>query len=132
MKMGGGAKPFGIDAEQVPALAREVIAAGAEWRGLHIFAGSQALDAEAIAETQGNVLDLAARLAREIGCAAAAAQHGRRASAFPISTATSRSTSARVGAALAERFADLPAEARRTPSSASSSAATSWARRGSI
>ena len=67
MKMGGGAKPFGIDAERVPALAREVIAAGAEWRGLHIFTGSQALDAEAIAETQGNVLELADRLAGEIG-----------------------------------------------------------------
>ena len=36
MKMGGGAKPFGVDAERVPALAREVIAAGAEWRGLHL------------------------------------------------------------------------------------------------
>ncbi len=78
MKMGGGAKPFGLDAERVPALAREVIAAGAEWRGLHIFAGSQALDAAAIAETQGNVLDLAARLASEIGTALPQAQHGRR------------------------------------------------------
>ena len=67
MKMGGGAKPFGIDAERVPALAREVIAEGADWRGLHIFTGSQALDADAIAETQGNVLDLADWLAREIG-----------------------------------------------------------------
>jgi diaminopimelate decarboxylase len=67
MKMGGGAKPFGLDAVRVPALAREVIAAGAEWQGLHIFTGSQALDAEAIAETQGNVLDLADRLAHEIG-----------------------------------------------------------------
>ena len=67
MKMGGGAKPFGLDAERVPALARELIAAGAEWRGLHIFTGSQALDAEAIAETQGNVLDLADSLAKEIG-----------------------------------------------------------------
>ena len=66
MKMGGGAKPFGIDAERVPALARELVAAGADWRGLHIFTGSQALDAEAIAETQGNVLELADRLAREI------------------------------------------------------------------
>ena len=67
MKMGGGAKPFGLDAERVPALAREIIAAGADWQGLHIFTGSQALDAEAIAETQGNVLALADRLAREIG-----------------------------------------------------------------
>jgi diaminopimelate decarboxylase len=67
MKMGGGAKPFGVDAERVPALAREVIASGAEWRGFHIFAGSQALGAEAIVETQAATLELAARLARESG-----------------------------------------------------------------
>ncbi|MAM41605.1 MAG: pyridoxal-dependent decarboxylase, exosortase A system-associated [Erythrobacter sp.] len=67
MKMGGGAKPFGVDAERVPALAREIIAAGCEWRGLHIFTGSQALDADALIETQANVLDLADRLASEAG-----------------------------------------------------------------
>ena len=67
MKMGGGAKQFGVDAERVPALARTIIAAGAEWRGLHIFTGSQALSAEAIIETQGNVIDLAAELAGKIG-----------------------------------------------------------------
>ncbi|MAW89909.1 MAG: pyridoxal-dependent decarboxylase, exosortase A system-associated [Altererythrobacter sp.] len=67
MKMGGGAKPFGVDAERVPALAREIIAAGCEWRGLHIFTGSQALDADALIETQANVLDLADRLASEVG-----------------------------------------------------------------
>lgn len=67
MKMGGGAKPFGVDADKVPALARKLIASGAEWRGLHIFAGSQALSADAIIEAQGNTLDLAARLAAEIG-----------------------------------------------------------------
>ena len=67
MKMGGGAKPFGIDAERVPDVARELIAACAEWRGLHIYSGSQALDAEALIETQANVLALAARLTDEIG-----------------------------------------------------------------
>lgn len=67
MKMGGGAKPFGVDAERVPDLARSVISEGAEWRGLHIFTGSQALSAEAIVETQGNVLKLADKLASEIG-----------------------------------------------------------------
>ena len=67
MKMGGGAKQFGVDAERVPALARKVIGEAAEWRGLHIFTGSQALSAEAIIETQGNVLNLAAKLAGEIG-----------------------------------------------------------------
>ena len=67
MKMGGGAKPFGIDAELVPALAKHIIGEGAEWRGLHIFTGSQALSADAIIEAQGNVLSLAARLSDEIG-----------------------------------------------------------------
>lgn len=67
MKMGGGAKPFGVDAERVPALARRIVDAGAEWRGFHIYSGSQALDAEAIIEAQGHVLDLAADLAAEAG-----------------------------------------------------------------
>lgn len=67
MKMGGGAKPFGVDAERVPALAKSILAAGADWRGLHIFTGSQALSAEAIIEAQGNVIALAAQLSEEIG-----------------------------------------------------------------
>lgn len=67
MKMGGGAKPFGIDEERAAALAREVIAAGAEWRGWHIFAGSQTLDVEALIETQARVFALAHRLAEEVG-----------------------------------------------------------------
>lgn len=67
MKMGGGAKPFGLDAERVPALALEVIGAGAVFRGLHIFSGSQALSAEALIETQGNTLNLADEIALRIG-----------------------------------------------------------------
>jgi len=67
MKMGGGAKQFGVDADKVPALAKQIIGEGAEWRGLHIFTGSQALSAEAIVETQGNVLNLAAELSVEVG-----------------------------------------------------------------
>lgn len=67
MKMGGGAKPFGVDAERVPAMAREVIASGAEWRGFHIFAGSQALSAAAIIEAQVQALALAADLNEQIG-----------------------------------------------------------------
>lgn len=65
MKMGGGAKPFGVDAARVPDLIRTIVDAGCEWRGLHIFTGSQALSAEAIIEAQGNILALADRLARE-------------------------------------------------------------------
>jgi diaminopimelate decarboxylase len=69
MKMGGGAKPFGIDAERVPALARRIVDSGAEWRGFHIFAGSQALDAQAIAQAQDQTIALAARLAQDAGVA---------------------------------------------------------------
>jgi diaminopimelate decarboxylase len=107
MKMGGGAKPFGLDAERVPALAREVIGAGAEWRGLHIFAGSQALDAEAIAETQANVLELAARLSEEIG---APLPHLNMGGGFgiPYFHGDRPLDVDAVGAALAERFAHLP------------------------
>jgi diaminopimelate decarboxylase len=109
MKMGGGAKPFGIDQARVPALAKEVIAAGAEWRGLHIFTGSQALDAAAIAETQGNVLDLAATLTAEIG---APLPHLNMGGGFgiPYFHGDRPVDLAVVGTALAERVADLPAE----------------------
>jgi diaminopimelate decarboxylase len=67
MKMGGGAKPFGVDAEAVPDLVRTIISAGADWRGFHIFAGSQALDAVSIAETQAATVALAGELADAIG-----------------------------------------------------------------
>lgn len=67
MRMGGRASPFGIDADRAAGLAKRVLAAGADWRGLHIFAGSQALDPQAIIETQAETLALAARLADEIG-----------------------------------------------------------------
>ena len=67
MKMGGGAKPFGVDAERVPELAKLLIAEGAQWRGLHIFTGSQTLSSDAIIEAQTNVLKLADELAQDIG-----------------------------------------------------------------
>lgn len=67
MRMGGGAKPFGVDADRAGALAKQLIAAGADWRGWHIFAGSQALEAEAIMDAQEQTLLLAARLSDEVG-----------------------------------------------------------------
>jgi len=67
MRMGGGAKPFGIDAERVPALVRHLVSEGADWRGFHIFAGSQALDAEAIIAAQQATFALAADLAERSG-----------------------------------------------------------------
>ena len=67
MRMGGGARPFGVDEAQAAALCRDMIAAGADWRGFHIFAGSQALDAAAIIEAQAATVALAGRLAEEVG-----------------------------------------------------------------
>src|SRR5512133_1186586 len=48
MKMGGGPKPFGVDAEQVPAILREIRDSGLAFEGFHLFAGSQNLKAESI------------------------------------------------------------------------------------
>lgn len=107
MKMGGGAKPFGLDADRVPALAKNLIAAGADWRGLHIFTGSQALDAEAIAETQGNVLDLADRLAQEIGVPLPKLNMGG-GLGIPYFHGDTRLDLEMVGNRLAERCAALP------------------------
>jgi diaminopimelate decarboxylase len=67
MRMGGGAKPFGIDAERVPTLVRSLVERGAEWRGFHIFAGSQALDPDALIEAQRATLALAAELSNAAG-----------------------------------------------------------------
>jgi diaminopimelate decarboxylase len=67
MKMGGGAKQFGVDAERVPALARHLIAQGADWRGFHIYAGSQALSADAIIAMQAQTLALVVELTDAIG-----------------------------------------------------------------
>lgn len=67
MRMGGGAKPFGVDADRAAALARAMIDAGADWRGWHIFAGSQALDPTALIETQAATIALAARLSDAVG-----------------------------------------------------------------
>ncbi len=69
MKMGGGAKPFGVDADRVPVLVEAVIAGGGDWRGFHIFAGSQSLDADAIMEAQAQTIALAADLAEQVGTA---------------------------------------------------------------
>lgn len=65
MKMGGGPKQFGIDAEHVPEVLAEIGHAGLAFEGFHIFSGSQNLRAEAICEAQTKGLDLASRLAAE-------------------------------------------------------------------
>jgi len=107
MKMGGGAKPFGVDAERVPALAREVIGAGAQWRGLHIFTGSQALSADAIIEAQANVLALASRLATGIGRPLPKLNMGG-GFGIPYFHGDGPLDIAAIGSALEEEFSSLP------------------------
>lgn len=63
MKMSGGPKPFGIDAEQVPAVLARMADSGARFRGFHIFSGSQNLRADSLIEAQDATFELAYRLA---------------------------------------------------------------------
>ena len=107
MRMGGRASPFGVDADRAPALVRRVIDAGAEWRGFHIFAGSQALDSQAIVDSQAHTVDLAARLADEIGAMPPLVNLGGGFGIpyFPGETALDIEA---IGAALAPRLAGLP------------------------
>jgi len=66
-KMGGLPSQFGVDHDYAPALVRRIVEAGADWRGLHIFAGSQALQSEALIELQHDTVALAASIADEAG-----------------------------------------------------------------
>ena len=113
MKMGGGAKPFGVDAERVPDLARDIIAKGADWRGLHIFTGSQTLSSDAIIEAQFNVLNLASELACEIGALLPKLNMGGGFGIpyFPNDTALDLDA---VGAALRGMVENLPVELENT------------------
>jgi len=63
MKMGGGPKQFGVDAERVPAMLARIGQLGLDFHGFHIFSGSQNLRAEAITEAQEKTIELAVRLA---------------------------------------------------------------------
>ena len=69
MRMGGRASPFGIDADRAGVLARRLVEAGVDWRGFHIFAGSQTLDTAAVIEAQAATVALARRLSGEAGAA---------------------------------------------------------------
>jgi diaminopimelate decarboxylase len=63
MRMGGGPQQFGVDAEQVPQLLKELADTDLELLGFHVFAGSQNLRAEILCEAQRQTVDLAVRLA---------------------------------------------------------------------
>lgn len=58
LRMGGGAKQFGIDSEQIPGTLELMRSLGIPLRGFHVFTGSQSLNAQAIVETFDKTFDL--------------------------------------------------------------------------
>ena len=78
MRMGGGPQQFGVDAEQVPALLKELAGAEVDVLGFHVFAGSQNLRADILAEAQRKTVDLLLRLAETAPVAGPVPQPRRR------------------------------------------------------
>ena len=63
MRMGGGPQQFGVDAEQVPMLLKQLGDSELDVLGFHVFAGSQNLRADILAEAQRKTVELLLRLA---------------------------------------------------------------------
>jgi diaminopimelate decarboxylase len=63
MKMGGGPKQFGVDAEKVPAMLARIGQLELAFQGFHIYSGSQNLKAASIQEAHEKTFALAIRLA---------------------------------------------------------------------
>lgn len=108
MRMGGGARPFGIDAERVPAVLGRIGAIGAAFEGFHVFAGSQNLSADALIDAQAKTIALVARLSAS---APVPPRHVNIGGGFgiPYFPADTALDVAAVGAALGERLAERPA-----------------------
>ncbi|MGZ8191920.1 MAG: pyridoxal-dependent decarboxylase, exosortase A system-associated [Methylobacter sp.] len=62
MKMGGGPKQFGIDEELLPDALKRIKELNLDFKGFHIYSGSQNLKAESIIEAQQKRIDLAINL----------------------------------------------------------------------
>jgi len=68
MQMGGGSKKFGVDTELVPELIKRIAADGdCQFRGLHIYAGTQSFDAKAWAENARGIVTFANQVEAETG-----------------------------------------------------------------
>jgi diaminopimelate decarboxylase len=63
VKMGGGPKAFGVDSERVPAMLKRLGELGLDFRGFHIYSGSQNLSSASIIEAQNKTIDLGFQLA---------------------------------------------------------------------
>jgi diaminopimelate decarboxylase len=107
MKMGGLASQFGVDHDRAPALIRRLMEAGAEWRGLHIFTGSQALHADALIEVQTATVALAAEIGSEAGASPPEVNLGG-GFGIPYFPGDQQLDVETVGAALGKALADRP------------------------
>lgn len=59
--------PFGFDADEVPAIITGLIEADVDFRGIHIFTGSQWLDADALTKVHRQTIALAGQIADAAG-----------------------------------------------------------------
>lgn len=66
MHMGGIGSPFGIDVEEAPAVLAN-LPGELDFRGLHVFCGSQCLSSEALIEAHRNVFAMARELGHTAG-----------------------------------------------------------------
>ena len=67
MKMGGLASAFGVEREEAAGLANWLVDEECDFRGYHIYAGSQSLSEQAIVEAQAATFDLVEELVNENG-----------------------------------------------------------------
>lgn len=63
MRMGGGARQFGVDAEKAPAMLRDIADRALRFVGFHVFWGSQCLDSRTVIAAQRHVAELVSQLA---------------------------------------------------------------------
>src|SRR5690606_38306623 len=63
VKMGGGPKPFGVDSERVPSMLKRLGELGLDFRGFHIYCGSQNLNPESIIDAHNKTVNLGFHLA---------------------------------------------------------------------
>ena len=61
------ASPFGVDGARVPSLVQGLLEADVDWRGLHMFAGAQCLDAQALSDVHRATVAHAGEIADVIG-----------------------------------------------------------------
>ncbi len=113
MKMGGGAKQFGMDEDLIAPTAKRIIESGNLWKGFHIYAGSQSLSADAIIETQRQTFALADTLSQEIGSSPERINLGG-GFGIPYFPKEEALDIAKVGAALDAQMSNLPEALKNT------------------